>query len=274
MSCEQNNDCPICFEIITSEKNNIVTECGHNFHASCLMRNITCNGFSCPCCRATMAIEKEEEDEDEEDEYEEEEEDEYEYEEEDEYEEDDSLRGLRLFTNRIEGIENHHEDLVAELHYNEGGTNFAVPSIQEFVAFLREQGVTYEQLVANAMMDIDEYTQNNHLMANLDDQTDDLWVKMRTYINDYSHGLTDDDNSDVAEERVDVELRDLSISSIPLQQEESYKIEFVEGGGFNIIDEESSCYMRNWGDINFSEISIIGEDIDYNAQPKLPMISV
>jgi hypothetical protein len=47
------HDCPICFETI--EKNNCIrTECGHSFHASCLMRHTAVNGYTCPYCRADM----------------------------------------------------------------------------------------------------------------------------------------------------------------------------------------------------------------------------
>lgn len=50
---EETHDCPICFETI--EKNNcIMTECGHAFHASCLMRHTAVNGYSCPYCRTDM----------------------------------------------------------------------------------------------------------------------------------------------------------------------------------------------------------------------------
>jgi hypothetical protein len=49
-------DCPICLmSIDLNGKNFIKTECGHDFHASCLLHNVISNGFSCPCCRAVMA---------------------------------------------------------------------------------------------------------------------------------------------------------------------------------------------------------------------------
>ena len=65
------HDCPICLETI--EKNNYIrTECGHTFHASCLMRHTATNGYTCPCCRSDMvdkevfnSDEDEDEDEDE-----------------------------------------------------------------------------------------------------------------------------------------------------------------------------------------------------------------
>lgn len=50
-------DCSICLETI-GEKNNCVTECGHKYHMSCLMK-WTMKNNSCPACR--NKINKEEE---------------------------------------------------------------------------------------------------------------------------------------------------------------------------------------------------------------------
>jgi hypothetical protein len=50
---KKNDDCPICFEPIENT-NNITTECGHKFHANCLLQNVSLNGYSCPCCRTQM----------------------------------------------------------------------------------------------------------------------------------------------------------------------------------------------------------------------------
>lgn len=74
-------ECPICYEELVVNVNCVVTECGHHFHCSCLMKNAAVNGFGCPFCRTQMA-EKVEEEEEEEGEDEEEDED-------DDYEEDD-----------------------------------------------------------------------------------------------------------------------------------------------------------------------------------------
>ena len=53
--------------------NCVTTECGHQYHTSCLMRNVAHNGFGCPYCRTIMAEEPELSD-DEDSEYEEDEE--------------------------------------------------------------------------------------------------------------------------------------------------------------------------------------------------------
>ena len=63
-------ECPICMDPIDGNKNSVVTECGHKFHCSCLMKNSCHNGFDCPMCRSAMVEEMEQDDdvEDEEDE--------------------------------------------------------------------------------------------------------------------------------------------------------------------------------------------------------------
>ena len=65
MSCTK--ECPICMENICGDKNCVTTDCGQNFHASCLFKNMAHNGFGCPYCRTELA-EVPEEDEDSEDE--------------------------------------------------------------------------------------------------------------------------------------------------------------------------------------------------------------
>jgi hypothetical protein len=63
-------ECPICMDPIDGNKNSVVTECGHKFHCSCLMKNSCHNGFDCPMCRSAMVEEMEDDDheDDEEDE--------------------------------------------------------------------------------------------------------------------------------------------------------------------------------------------------------------
>ena len=62
------HECPICLEEIVGLKNRVTTECGHTFHCRCLLTNIAHNGFGCPFCRAELADEVEDSDDDE-DEY-------------------------------------------------------------------------------------------------------------------------------------------------------------------------------------------------------------
>ena len=51
MTC---SECPICFDIIKNNNNYIVTECGHHFHANCLLKSVSMNNHCCPMCRAPM----------------------------------------------------------------------------------------------------------------------------------------------------------------------------------------------------------------------------
>lgn len=70
MTCDTNaTDCPICMEVIQANINLVITECGHTFHARCLLTNIVHNGFGCPYCRTEMIPEEllQEEENDEED---------------------------------------------------------------------------------------------------------------------------------------------------------------------------------------------------------------
>ena len=57
------DECPICMDAIDPNKNRVTTECGHTFHCSCLMTNVSHNGFACPYCRTAMAEEVEGENE-------------------------------------------------------------------------------------------------------------------------------------------------------------------------------------------------------------------
>ncbi len=47
--------CPICLNVIAGT-NSAVTDCGHNFHLSCICRHIflSASGRKCPICRALL----------------------------------------------------------------------------------------------------------------------------------------------------------------------------------------------------------------------------
>ena len=59
------DECPICLEEIVGLKNRVTTDCGHTFHCRCLLTNIAHNGFGCPFCRAELADEVQDSDDDE-----------------------------------------------------------------------------------------------------------------------------------------------------------------------------------------------------------------
>jgi len=193
MKQEEQIECPICYETIGAV-NNIVTECGHKFHASCIMTNVCRNGFACPCCRTLMAEPDSQEAnsiyEDEEFSVGEDHEVRFELQNENE------LRGLRFFFNLIEGQENDQEDIVAEYQQNfivvgndeplenlqiDPHVDFdfepaiypemvrredpepdmplseMIPSVREIKEILEQQGITYEKLVAALFAKDDDY---------------------------------------------------------------------------------------------------------------------
>ena len=92
-------ECPICMDQIEETKNRVTTECGHCFHASCLMTNVAHNGFGCPYCRTAMTAEVASENSD--DNY-----DEFSFDSQEEPDYNDHvLRGSRWLFQRAEGEE-------------------------------------------------------------------------------------------------------------------------------------------------------------------------
>jgi hypothetical protein len=69
-------DCCICMEAIVTT-NCTTTSCNHTFHSDCLMKHALYNGFTCPCCRTTLAEKSKEAiaEEEEEDDYDDEDDD-------------------------------------------------------------------------------------------------------------------------------------------------------------------------------------------------------
>lgn len=173
--CE-NIDCPICMDTIVSLTNRVTTECGHCFHASCLMTSVAHNGFGCPYCRTVMAETPADEDEDEWEEEEENEEEEY------------VLRGLRLFYENLENLEHDPND-IAEEEQEEvieevEQEPIAVPSVAFISAKLTRQGVTMEDLVKVLLNDHEEY-ENGPLEEEIIRMNDTLFGKMRAIISNF-----------------------------------------------------------------------------------------
>ena len=239
MNCEP-IECPICYEEI-GLKNNITTECGHQFHASCIMKNVTLNGFGCPCCRTAMAEEV--------DDSEDENDDESEYEDDtstllddDDREpfSDDALRGLRLLTNLLEGEEQDQYDVVAEHQYVERDQNdedivteLAPPPVQDIVRILREQGVTYEQLVESLISDHEEYLHDNIVQVT----ADQFWGQFRRIISNYEPAPVEEHESPIfeadespihvaADEIMEIEMPDMGYTSIEIAQADLEELRF------------------------------------------------
>ena len=176
-------ECPICMDAIESvTKNCVTTECGHCFHANCLMKSVAHNGFDCPYCRSKMA----EVPEDDEDSF---------YDDEDEEEvifSEYSLRGFRFFWNNINGEEVDEEDDADEQQLeewedveSEQDTDENTPTPQFVADKLRSQGITYEQLVHLLLYkDHDEYSdaQNYETVERLDGE---VFGKIRVIVSNY-----------------------------------------------------------------------------------------
>lgn len=168
-------ECAICMDDIHFNQNNFMkTECGHCFHTSCIMRNVAHNGFGCPYCRTEMAEMVEDDDSEVSEDYVE-----------GELYDDYSLRGLRFFTDNLEGVEHDHEDVLEEQEDEEQGIAEA-PIVKPDAAFvtqkLVEQGVTMEQLIKILLRDHDEYEAEDEEFERVDE---DMWGRMRNIISNY-----------------------------------------------------------------------------------------
>lgn len=155
--CE-NQECPICMDPIEGNKNCVTTECGHAFHANCLMTSVAHNGFGCPYCRTAMAEVPEDDDEDDE-------------EDEDDIVDDDALRGFRFFMNNLNGEAHDEQDVEEEevfLKYEENAEpqepEVPIPTASFIAEKLTQQGITMEDMVKIMLLDHEEYeSQNEHL---------------------------------------------------------------------------------------------------------------
>lgn len=178
-------DCPICMDAIDVNKNCVTTECGHCFHASCLMTNISRNGFGCPYCRTLMAEEPDEYSETEDDVSEN-----WSHASDEELYDAYALRGLRFMTNNLEGNEHDILDLHDEREDDEERERMAntenndtnTPSAAYIAEKLVAQGITMEQLVKALLINHEEYD-NNTDVENADSS---LFGKMRIIISNYS----------------------------------------------------------------------------------------
>jgi hypothetical protein len=168
-------DCPICMDCIETSKNCVTTECGHCFHASCLMTSVAHNGFGCPYCRTKMA---EEQEEDEETIYSDEEE-------EDDMFDENALRGFRFFWNNLNG-EEHNEDDADQENLDEcdeaSSEDTNIPSASFVAEKLQQQGVSYEQLVKMILLQHAEYA-DDEVSERLDDET---FGKIRIIVSNYT----------------------------------------------------------------------------------------
>jgi len=169
MTCKE---CPICMDDIM-DTNSVVTECGHCFHTSCLMKNVAHNGFGCPYCRSVLAEVPEDEDEDEDEEEEEEEEEE----DEDELYSESSLTSMRMLFQRVQ-----NEQVEEEEEQVEEEEPRPRPSAGVIEQRLLEQGVTMLDMI-KCMLAInhDEYDSEDDFQT----KEDEIFSKISVIISDY-----------------------------------------------------------------------------------------
>ena len=152
LDVSQAEECPICMESFSSCNNKTMTECGHCFHTSCLMKNAAHNGFGCPYCRKVLADKPQEEEEDDD-------EDEWEsvYDDEDEPYSDFALRGTRWLFQRVNNEEVDEEedrnDQMEEEDDLEEEAFVAPPPFEYVLDKMRTSGITYEDLVKYMLLD-------------------------------------------------------------------------------------------------------------------------
>jgi len=177
-------DCPICFEIVNPVINCVTTECGHSFHANCLMKNVAHNGFGCPCCRATMAETNKEDPDDDSDSDDGDDSDDSGSSDSDSdlddcYDDEYTLRGLRLFMNRIEGEANDP----ADLGYEE---DVSPPTIDYMIEKLGQKEGLMENLVKALLVHHDEYVDN----CTIGMAAHDMWATFNSIIFEYKAAET------------------------------------------------------------------------------------
>ena len=182
MSSENNKEiieCPICYDEIDVLKNCVTTECGHQFHCNCLMKNSATNGFSCPMCRSVMAEEPEPEEDDDEDEYE--------FSDSDDLIEDfddNALTSFRMFHQQLEGEEVEEEPQILEDVEEEQDEEEVIvkPTAAIIATRLLTQGYTMEDLVKCLLIEHEEYEAD----ADENDRCSDrMFGKFRQIISNY-----------------------------------------------------------------------------------------
>ena len=179
------NECPICMDPIETTRNCTTTECGHCFHAKCLMTSVAHNGFGCPYCRTRMADDVA----DEESEYDDESESV-----EDELYDDYALRGLRFFNNNLDG-EAHDEEDVEEEDFEhpeedveeDAEEEVSPPPVSYLVQKLTEQGVTMEQLLKAVLCSCHDYESDYEDFERVESE---IVGRISTILNNYTPTTT------------------------------------------------------------------------------------
>lgn len=247
------NECPICMDII-GDKNCLTTECGHKFHTNCMFSNIDHNGFICPCCRAQMIAENNDSDDDTDTDTDTDTGTDYESVDETISDEpgsfsEDSLRGLRLLTNLLEGHEHDQADVLAEYNYVNEAV-LIVPPREIIQQKLIEKGVTYEQLVAWILIDHLEYTNQEDELETI---SGNLFEKIKEIIVEYRP----EEESRIIEDIITDFVRPIHI-----ENEEVDHIDALLSLGKVKYERKNFMFESVWLE------STMMDNVDYTAQPK------
>ena len=128
---------------------------------------------------------------------------------------------------------------------------------------LREQGVTYEQLVAFMLMDHEEYEEQS---AELERFAGDLRGRMRIMISNYTPE---------APQEAQPAIEEIALS--PIHTAEEYDIEFsAEEYDLEFAAEENNSFINFRRNLAFEDLRELEMDmaefmVDYAAQPKTPI---
>jgi hypothetical protein len=170
LSNTNTNECPICMECINNDTNRVTTECGHEFHCSCLMHNVAVNGFGCPYCRTVMADEPEDDYSD------------SEYDDDasldDEELEDHTMTSFRMFHQRINGEEIEEEDSEDE------DERVIVPDSRYIVQELIRKGITMDDLVKKILYE--EYSDRGSQYTIYGAKPDEVYDKLDAIMSEYN----------------------------------------------------------------------------------------
>jgi len=164
-------ECPICYDPIETTRNCVTTDCGHKFHASCLMKHSQLNGFSCPLCRTQM-VENENDEEDPvyDDEIHQIEDDEILRMEEERY---DILRGWNN-ESRTDELQRQQEQMemhddVLDFQHENSESNDEAPPIEYISEQLVTRGITIDNLVAASLRTNSNYNKNMRNLYKIND---------------------------------------------------------------------------------------------------------
>ena len=165
-------------DVIEVNRNCVTTECGHCFHASCLIQSVAHNGFGCPYCRTIMAEVPEEESSDDGD-----------NDEEATVFDEDALTSFRMFHQRLNGeeVEEEAEDWETDGDENdeeEEEEAEEMPDATYVAQKLASRGITFEDLVKNILFQ--EHSNFGDFYNDYERRSSEVYGQFRAVITQYT----------------------------------------------------------------------------------------